>query len=155
MYFLSHIRKDFCPGMSPDDFANAVQSMHGYEPFVITGAMISDLEDCTGDASLKPKYPESLLEEIALYCTRVASKEHSRLIELDDIVSFRARAVPDEHIKDVFAPVVEQEQEPEPELEPEAVLVQEPEQAIDDTSPALPALAVEEEQADEPATLVQ
>jgi hypothetical protein len=134
MYFLSHIRKDFCPGMSPDDFANAVQSMHGFSLYPLTGQMIADLEDCTGDASSKSKYPVSLLQEIALYCTRLASKEHSRLIEYQDIVGLAGRAMPDEHIRNLFAvPVVESESP----LEAEEV-----ERAIEDTSPAFEALEV-------------
>jgi hypothetical protein len=150
MYFLSHIRKDFCPGMSPDDFANAVQSMHGFSLYPLTGQMIADLEDCTGDASSKSKYPVSLLQEIALYCTRVASKEHSRLIELDDIVSFRARAMPDEHIRNLFAvPEVQEPEAPVEALEPESPVE-------DDTSPSLPAFeALEEKQAEEGVTIPQ
>ncbi len=113
--FLAHLRKDI--GLSQAQFAAGIQSMHGY-PGQITEETIRNLEDVYSGT----KYPRSLLEEVALYCTRQLSKEHSRLIEYQDIVSFSARVVSDD---DYAALQAQQAQQ----------AVEEPES---DTAPTLP-----------------
>jgi hypothetical protein len=93
MYLLEHIRKDHT-NFNQEQFAQAINGMHGFDQ-PVTKEMIADLENPMS----KVKYPVVLLQELALYCTRVASVGHSRLVEYQDIVSLRDRALsPDESI---------------------------------------------------------
>jgi hypothetical protein len=109
MYLLEHIRKDHT-NFDQAQFAQAINDMHGF-PQPVTKEMIADLENPMSQT----KYPAVLLRELALYCTRVASVGHSRLIEYQDIVSLRDRALsPDESVGwQWHAPIVAQEQETE------------------------------------------
>lgn len=119
MLFLSHLRKDYLPGLSDADLAAAVNAQHGNADYQLSASDIADLENVYSTRS----YPEEALQQMATYL----SKQAGRLIEYQDLVSLAGRAVPNsEYVAP--APVVA--------VEPEAVEQEEP----GDTNPALVAI---------------